>query len=894
MFRSMRATSRAPSAPISSQRRRSDGAVTDDTVSRAGLRLLIVVALLKVVLAAVLFAAAFADNWSRLGPRTLLLAAHVAAFGVTAVFLVVTGRDDPRATLLGTSFLLTATVFGDNAPLALAAGGSSIPWPIQWVFALQVDAFTAYILWAFVAVFPSAVTFGPRHAIPHYGMRASLVVGVLLFAINIAYEVAPFAGSGTALQQWLSPFVRDANRSTPWYWIVQYAFALPAFPVLIWKARAAEVQERRRAVLLIAGLVAGVAPTVAYVLLVSAWPAFDRLMPMRYAGWIIYPTLLSTPFITAWAVVVDQALETRLIVRRAAQYALARYSLLGAASIPLFILLIAIYRQREQSVQDLLTGTTGLLVLLLVGLALLAFRGRRGAMEALDKRFFREQYDSRQILRGLVEECRGATSRAALADVLNTDIDRALHLQSLGVLLLDATERAFAAPDGAVRPLDAGSRLAALLHGSDIIEVDFERPDAQLLALTDADRHWLTDTATRLLLPLRDAERAITGIIALGEKRSELPFSSEDRLLLTTVASAASLSLAYLSVQPLGESAKGPASADAALRPAAECRACGKVHDGDIVTCDRCGSPTTPAVVPLLIAAKFQVLERIAEGGMGVVYRGVDLTLRRAVAIKTLPQMSPSQALKLRREARSMAAFSHPNLALIYGSESWNGVPLLIVEYLAGGTLEDRLEAGPMPLADVLSLGITLTEAAGALHRAGYLHRDIKPSNIGFSADGTLKLLDFGLARIVTGSDVVELLRTEERLALRKAAADAALHDALASGATDDRILGTPLYLSPEAIDGVAPNPSFDLWSICVVLFEAYAGRHPARDVSPVFTVMRISNCDLPDLRSIVADADPEVAAFFQRAFAKEATARPRTAEALREQLQRLRDGVHA
>ena len=885
----------APYAPISSQARRSDGAVADDRGSRAGLRLLIVVALLKVVLSAVLFAAAFADNWSRLGPRTLLLAAHVAVFGVTAVFLLVTGRDDPRATLLGTSFLLTATVFGDNAPLALAAGGSSVPWPIQWVFALQVDAFTAYVLWAFVAVFPSAVTFGPRHAIPRFGMRASLVVGVLLFAVNIAYELAPLAGKGAVLQQWLSPFVRDANRSTPWYWIVQYAFALPAFPVLIWKARAAEVQERRRAALLIAGLVVGVAPTVLYVLLVSAWPAFGRVISMRYAGWIIYPTLLSTPLIIAWAVVVDEALETRLIVRRAAQYALARYSLLGAASIPLFILLLAIYRQREQSVQDLLTGTKGLLVLLLVGLAVLAFRGRRGAMEALDKRFFREQYDSRQILRGLVEQCRRATSRAALADVLNTDIDRALHLQSLGVLLLDAGERAFVAPDGAVRPLDAGSRLVGLLHGSDIIEVDFERPDAQLLALTDADRHWLTDTATCLLLPLRDAERATTGIIALGEKRSELPFSAEDRLLLTTVASAASLSLAYLNVHPLGESVTGsPLRADAALRPAAECRGCGKVHDSDVVTCDRCGSRTAPSAVPLLIAAKFQVLERIGEGGMGVVYRGVDLALRRAVAIKTLPQMSPNQALKLRREARSMAAFSHPNLALIYGSESWNGVPLLIVEYLAGGTLEDRLEGGPMPLADVLSLGITLTEAAGALHRSGYLHRDIKPSNIGFSADGTLKLLDFGLARIVTGSDVVELLKTEERLALRKAAGDAALHDALASGATDSRILGTPLYLSPEAIDGVAPNPSFDLWSICVVLFEAYAGRHPARDVSPVLTVMRISNCDLPDLRSIVADADPEVAAFFQRAFAKEMTARPRTADALREQLQRLRDGGHA
>ena len=680
---------------------------------------------------------------------------------------------------------------------------------------------------------------------------------------------------------------------TPWYWIVQYAFALPAFPALIWKARAAEVQERRRAALLIAGLVVGVAPTVVYVLLVSAWPTFGRVMPMQYAGWIIYPTLLSTPFIIAWAVVVDDALETRLIVRRAAQYALARYSLLGAASIPLFILLLAIYRQREQSVQDLLTGTKGLLVLLLIGLAVLAFRGQRGAMELLDKRFFRDQYDSRRILGALVERCRRSTSRAALADVLNRDIDRALHLQSLGVLFLDADEQTFVAPNGAARPLDASSRIIGLLQGVDVIEVDFERPGAELLAMSEVDRHWLTDTATRLLLPLRDAERAITGIIALGEKRSELPFSAEDRLLLEMVASAASLALAYLSIQPRSESATGGAlGVEAGLHPAAECRACGKLHESETQSCDRCGSPTVPSAVPLRVAGKFQLLERIGEGGMGVVYRGVDLGLHRAIAIKTLPQVSPSQALKLRREARSMAAFSHPNLALIYGSESWNGVPFLIVEYLAGGTLEDRLQAGPLTLPDVLSLGITLAGAAGALHRAGYLHRDIKPSNIGFSADGTLKLLDFGLARIVSGSAVVELLKTEERLALRKVTAEVALVDTLVSGNTDERVLGTPLYLSPEAINGAAPNPSFDLWSICVVLFEAYTGKHPARDVSPVATVVRISSCNLPDLRSIVPDADPEIAAFFQRAFAKDLPSRPRTAEALREQLQRLRDRI--
>src|SRR5688500_446582 len=807
---------------------------------RAELRPLVAVALFKVFLAVVLFAAAFANHWARLGPRTLLLAAHIVVFGAAAGFLLVAGRRDRRATLLGTAFLLTASVFGDNAPLAFAAGGSHIVAPVQWIFALQVDAFTAYVLWAFVAIFPTVPTFGPRYTIPRLAMRVSLVVGALLFAVNIVFELTPLVAGGEVVQRAIAPFVRDPQRSSPWYWIVQYALALPALPVLVSRTHRARLDERRRAAVLIAGLVVGVAPTVLYVLVISAWPRFGELVPMRYAGWVIYPTLLSTPLTTAWSVVVDEALETRLIVRRAAQYALARYSLLAAASVPLVILVLAIYQERERSVQDLVTGTKGILVLLLVGLTVAAFRSRRGAIEALDKRFFREQYDSRQILGALVERCRRASSRSALAEVITGDVDRALHLQASGVLFLDADQHMFVAPDGAMRPLDAESRIVGLMHDVDEFEVDFERPARRLLALGDGDRHWLTDTATRLLLPLRNAERAVIGIIVLGEKRSELPFSGEDRLLLRTVASAASLSLAYLSVPPAGNGARVIEALSAEETPAAECLSCGKVDEPSASACSRCGSTTRPSVVPLRVAGKFQVLERVGEGGMGVVYRGVDLTLHRYVAIKTLPQMSPDQRSEERREARSMAAFSHPNLAVIYGSESWNGVPLLIVEYLPGGTLERRLATGPMPLGEVLSLGITLAEAAGALHRAGYLHRDIKPSNIGFAADGTPKLLDFGLARIVSSLPVVERFRTEERAAVRKAVVDVAAAETLISGATDGRILGTPLYLSPEAIVGLAPNPSFDLWGISVVLFEAYTGQHQARDLSPLMTVLRI------------------------------------------------------
>jgi serine/threonine protein kinase len=275
---------------------------------------------------------------------------------------------------------------------------------------------------------------------------------------------------------------------------------------------------------------------------------------------------------------------------------------------------------------------------------------------------------------------------------------------------------------------------------------------------------------------------------------------------------------------------------------------------------------------------------------MGVVYRALDIELEREVAVKTLPQMSPDEAMRLRREARAMAAVSHPNLALIYGSESWNGIPMLIVELLAGGTLEARLANGPVPVLEALELGVTLADVLGGLHRAGILHRDIKPSNIGFTAGGTPKLLDFGLARLLTGPTVDQTPALTSVTGERRAdiAVTARSLEHLRQDATEDGlIIGTPLYLSPEAVRGLAPDPGFDVWACAVVLFEAMAGRHPLAGGSLAVTLGRIQRADFPDLRDYLPDAPDGVCAFFRRAFSADPGERPRTADALRTALRR-------
>src|SRR4029453_5469271 len=131
---------------------------------------------------------------------------------------------------------------------------------------------------------------------------------------------------------------------------------------------------------------------------------------------------------------------------------------------------------------------------------------------------------------------------------------------------------------------------------------------------------------------------------------------------------------------------------------------------------------------------------------MGVVYVARDPALGRDVALKTLPAHRGDAIGRLRDEARAMAALNHPALATLYGVELWRGTPVLVVEYMTGGTLAARLATGPMSLAEIVALGVCIADALIYMHARGVLHRDVKPGNIGMTADGTVKLLDFGLS----------------------------------------------------------------------------------------------------------------------------------------------------
>lgn len=237
-----------------------------------------------------------------------------------------------------------------------------------------------------------------------------------------------------------------------------------------------------------------------------------------------------------------------------------------------------------------------------------------------------------------------------------------------------------------------------------------------------------------------------------------------------------------------------------------------------------------------------------------------------------------------------MAAVSHPNLALIFGAESWFGLPMLIVEHLPGGTLADRLAQGRLPVEDALDIASALTPALARLHDCGILHRDIKPTNIGFAGDGTPKLLDFGLARVIEAAQHVEIEREHWRSLDRGSRWLDSQPEGCMSIAGD--FTGTLPYLSPEAVNENPPDASLDLWALCMVLYEMIAGRHPLSGGTPYWIRLRIAEADIPDIREFAVDVPTPVADFLQDALSPNRRRRPASARELGERLRVLRQSL--
>ena len=290
------------------------------------------------------------------------------------------------------------------------------------------------------------------------------------------------------------------------------------------------------------------------------------------------------------------------------------------------------------------------------------------------------------------------------------------------------------------------------------------------------------------------------------------------------------------------------------------------------------GSGETPedAVIGATIGP-YRVLSKLGEGGMGEVYRARDTTLGRDVAIKILPRhftADPERLARFEREARMLAALNHPNIAAIYGIVDRRGRAGLVLELVEGETLADRIQRGPVPVTDALTIARQIADALDAAHEKGIIHRDLKPANIKVTPDGVVKVLDFGLAKAATGE--LQSSGGDRRAARRKG-----------------RILGTAAYMSPEQARGQAVDKRTDIWAFGCVLYEMLTGHvaFPGETVSD--TIAAILERE-PDWAALPATTPPMVARLLHRGLEKDPKRRLRDIGDARAELDDVLEGGKA
>jgi serine/threonine protein kinase/Tol biopolymer transport system component len=274
---------------------------------------------------------------------------------------------------------------------------------------------------------------------------------------------------------------------------------------------------------------------------------------------------------------------------------------------------------------------------------------------------------------------------------------------------------------------------------------------------------------------------------------------------------------------------------------------------------------------------RYRILDKLGEGGMGVVYRAQDSTLAREVAIKVLRTEAghhPDRVRRFSQEARAASALNHPNIITVHDAGEFDDGPFLVMELVEGESLRSLLRRGPLPLAKVLDIGVQAATALARAHEGGITHRDLKPENIMIRPDGYIKILDFGLAKLI-----------------EKTAGNASEATTLTGAiTTEGAVVGTAAYMSPEQATGQDVDGRSDVFSLAVVLFECWQGRQLFRRDHMVDTMHAIVHDPMPVLSFPAGGPDWGLMRILEKALEKVPDERYQTMKDLGIDLRRLKN----
>jgi tRNA A-37 threonylcarbamoyl transferase component Bud32 len=716
-----------------------------------------------------------------LGPLHLNLARDGVLFSlrlvqlVTLVLAAIVVRRRPRdpVALAGGWLLATTGVFSVALPAGWAGALQSLPLLATALIMVPYLSTVAggAVFFIFALVFTRQVRSMPR------SIAAGIPLLVLAGIAPLVWHRLSVVFTVRAFPLWLP------GGDVPVIAVNALAEVAGLIVLGLHYGRSQNVVEKRRARVVLAGgaigIVAGTSVMIAATL-AGPRPAIPFFASSAFtAGTALF---LLFPLSLSYAILRYRLFDVGDIIRLSVRYAVARRALLSIVPLVTIAMLIDAWSQGHRTLRELLSARAGLYVMLAAG-GIAAHLTRHRWLDKLDQRFFRERYDARRILIDLVGELRGARAFDHVAALATRKIVQALHPKFLVVGVRSGqgayeTSAAFR-PEKAPRLPDPASTLMELAR---VLKqpLDMAHGSAAWLAerLPVEEVRYVREGRVELLVPIPAPAQAGDAVLLLGPRRSEEPYSREDRELLQAIADALAVTL----------------------------------HDRV--------APSPPLMIqdvdlPRLMAGRYKLLRVIGRGGMGVVYEAEDLTLNRRVAVKLVRDELLGSEDAMRRfgaEARAAAGFAHPNVVTVHDYDAGDGQgAMLVMELLEGHTL--RAELGtPLRLRRALVITGAVADAIEAAHARRLLHGDLKPENVflaGVPPGEQVKLLDFGIARALEGMH--------------------AAHGSTLAGV----LIGTPRYMAPEQLRGDAPSASWDVWALGVIAHEMLTARHPFADAGP-------------------------------------------------------------